>query len=93
MVINLSQTYTLSTTEERVLEKGLSFIPTVGPGLPNQLETEAQITEYHRRLKITYFGTNNTEEQPAKAPFTNKSGWEPPPKKNPSETQGPHPNR
>ncbi|GAA6093872.1 uncharacterized protein LOC112845136 [Tachysurus ichikawai] len=64
MVINLSQTYTLSTTEEKVLEKGLSFIPTAGSELPKQLETEAQVT---------------------KLPFTNKSGWEPPPRKIPQK--------
>ncbi|GAA6106737.1 uncharacterized protein LOC105009030 isoform X1 [Tachysurus ichikawai] len=59
--------------------------PDRGPSkTPERLETEVQVTEYHRRLKIiSFFGTDNAEEQSDKLPFTNKSGWEPPPRKIP----------
>ncbi|GAA6078834.1 uncharacterized protein LOC109201125 isoform X1 [Tachysurus ichikawai] len=67
--------------EERVLEKGHSFIPTVDPKLHKQLKTDV-----HRRLQITsFFGTNETDEQPAKASFTTRSNWEPPPQKIPQK--------
>ncbi|KAF4070120.1 hypothetical protein AMELA_G00298160 [Ameiurus melas] len=86
MVLNLSQTVNLTTTEYDILEKGLSFIPFDGRTAPDYSESACNITEYHRRLKIFAF-FEPSDDITAKPPFTTKSDWEPPPRKIPKEVQ------
>lgn len=58
------------------MEKGFSFIPTPQPTNACNKEKFADVTNYHRRLKIaTYFGPS---EDDARIPFMPPSDWEPP---------------
>lgn len=76
--MNLSKNRLLSTSEQSVLEKGLSFIPvhfnTTGQTW-DRLEMEAGLTEYHRRIKLASFFEE--QEPPQRIPFIPKSDWEP----------------
>lgn len=66
----------LNKMELNLLQRGLSFIPKgVGMTSWNRLEAEADLTAYHRRLKLADFFEG--EEGGQRVPFTGPSEWEP----------------
>lgn len=72
-VMNLSSSYRLTSLEEEVLERGLTFIPAPGPA--GRMEIRRDLHNYHRKLKILdHFNYNS---QFSHKPFTNPSAWEP----------------
>lgn len=74
-----SQNSNLSAAEERIQEKGLSLIPTEDSGLPKQPEMDANVMQYHRKLKTaSFFEPHDTKEHPVRTLFTTKWNWEPP---------------
>lgn len=72
-ITNLSTSYILSEEERRVLEKGLTFIPTPR-GLDNR-ELKRDLYVYHRRLRLLDFFKYNTDFP--HTPFTEPSTWIP----------------
>jgi hypothetical protein len=77
IVINLSD-LEITEKQEKVLEKGLTFCPTLGR--PDYSEIWLDFKEFHRKLEIKkYFKDNPTEEVPKiQRLFTPKSNWRPP---------------
>ena len=73
-VINLSPTFIPQYRHHKLLQKGLSFIPT--PPINNQRQSlMVHLSSYHRRLKLlSYFEGRMIKEQ---TPFLAKSTWEP----------------
>ena len=73
-VINLSPTFIPQGRHHKLLQKGLSFIPT--PPINNQRQSlMVHLSSYHRRLKLlSYFEGRMIKEQ---TPFLAKSTWEP----------------
>lgn len=72
-IMNLSRSYRLSEVEMRVLELGLTFIPT--PKQPDRRELRRDLHTYHRRLKLLdHF---KYESHFPHVPFTDPSSWVP----------------
>lgn len=76
-VINLSSTFQLDPAQQKLLEKGLSFIPTPVKHANQRQELLAQLTTYHRRLKLHTFFRDRPRTEPP--PFRPCSAWEPGP--------------
>lgn len=76
LVVNLSKSFVLSSEQNSVLLKGLSFIPS-SRGLKTQrIELLKSLQSYHRRLKLeTYFEGKRKHKK--KLPFTHGSDWTP----------------
>lgn len=75
-IINLSETHRLTAEQNSLLTKGLSFIPTSSITHFNKNDAIADVTNYHRKLKIAaYFGPPEDE---TRTPFLPPSDWEPP---------------
>lgn len=74
-VLNLSKFFTPTESQLRLLNKGLTFIPTpkIDQNMKKQLTLDTQ--QYHRRLLLTtYFRYDKNSDPP---PFTPKSAWTP----------------
>ena len=73
-VINLSPTFIPGDRHQKLLQKGLSFIPT--PPINNQRQSlMAHLSSNHRRPKLhSYFEGRTIKER---TPFPPKSTWEP----------------
>lgn len=72
-IFNLSKTFYLTEAQERLLNKGLTFIPT--PRVTNLGELRGDVHAYNRQLKIRdYFQYTNGIAQ---VKFMDKSKWEP----------------
>ena len=77
-VLNLSSHFVLTAAQTSLLNKGLSFVPSMaildrreGPDLAEE------VSSYHRRLKLVdYFGDRD-DGPPSVTPFVKKSTWEP----------------
>ena len=74
-IVNLSQKFTLSTAQHTLLNKGLTFIPTLDLMKDCKKQLKLDLQTYHRRIKLECFfeGKNKTK----KPPFTPKSNWSP----------------
>lgn len=82
-IINLSDSYILNQDQISLLQKRLSFVPYSNTVNQDRLETQFQLTQYHRRLKLlAYFNDNDKE---TRIPFLPKSKWEPKSKNLPME--------
>ena len=58
-----------------LLEKGLSFVPTLDIYKQQKNKLKKDVSDYHRRLKLaSHFGSGNDKEIP---PFQPGSNWEP----------------
>jgi hypothetical protein len=77
IVINLSDVE-ISTEQEKVLEKGLTFCPS--PGRPDYSQIWLDFKGFHRKLELKkFFSDNPTDEIPQiQRKFTPKSNWRPP---------------
>jgi len=76
-VINLAASFRLNAAQKQLLEKGLSFTPTVRSNLTRKQELLTQLRAYHRRLKLHAVFNNQPRTKPP--PFQRQSGWEPEP--------------
>ena len=74
-VINLSKNLNLTHDQIGILNRGLTFIPTVVTNKKDKKQLELDLQTYHRRLKLqTFFEGKKSTPQ---VPFTPKSNWEP----------------
>ena len=82
-VIILTKDFTPSKAQLDLLNRGLTFIPTldIGKNLKTQLELDMQI--YHRKVKLATFFKDAEKQEPT--PFTLASNWTPPHDKLPPE--------
>lgn len=81
----LTKNFTPTESQLKVLNKGLTFIPTFDTHKHLKLQLEKDIQSYHRRLLLTiYYKDTKTKE---KTPFTTKSDWIPPLQSAPLEIQ------
>lgn len=83
-VINLAKNFQLTRAQLNILNKGLTFVPTVGldKNQKNQLQLDMQ--SYHRKLKLTAYFKNKIVTTTPK-PFTPASIWTPTNEKIPKE--------
>lgn len=84
-VVILARNFVPTKAQLVVLEKGLSFVPTLdlSKGQKNQFKLDLQ--NYHRKVALaTYF---RDSEEYIKGPFKIPSNWTPPPEKLPIEVQ------
>ena len=74
-IINLSHYFRPDEHQKTLLEKGLSFVPTLDIYKQQTQNLKRDVSKYHRRLKLaTYFGEGNEGETPR---FHLPSYWEP----------------
>ena len=74
-IINLSHYFKPDQHQIELLERGLSFIPTIDIHKNQNNILKKDLTEYHRRLKLAdHFGTDTDQDF---LPFLPKSNWEP----------------
>lgn len=75
IIVNLSNTFTLTREQLQILYKGLTFVPIRDMGGHIRTPLMADLTEYHRRLKLaSYFGPTKV---PLRKPFKKPLHWEP----------------
>lgn len=82
-VIMLAKNFTPSTEQFQLLNRGLTFIPTIDINKNQKMQLELDIQTYHRKVKLATFFKNS--EKSAPRPFTPLSIWTPPPEKLPEE--------
>lgn len=74
-IINLTENFHLTQTQRKLLEKGLTFIPTINLHKGKKEKTTYDIQTFHRRVALaTFFEKRGGTEQ---VPFTHKSNWTP----------------
>ena len=74
-IINLSHFFKPNEHQKTLLEKGLSFVPTLDLYKQQTQNLQKDVAKYHRRLKLaTHFGMGNDDESPR---FHLPSYWEP----------------
>lgn len=74
-IINLSNFFRPNEHQKTLLEKGLSFVPTLDIYKQQSKNLRRDVSQYHRRLKLaTHFGVENDAEIPR---FHLPSYWEP----------------
>ena len=84
-VVVLAKNFHLTGPQRNLLDKGLSFIPTLDIGRDQKAQLQWDIQNYHRKIKLaTYFKNSNTKE---KLPFIGPSIWTPPLHKLPMEVK------
>lgn len=76
LIVNLSNSFVLTKTQEDVLSKGLSFIPTPLSFKTQKIELQKDLQKYHRRLKLEAF-FEGKQGRKRKLPFTYGSDWTP----------------
>lgn len=79
----MAKNFILSGPQKSLLNKGLSFIPTLEIDKEQRSNLQLDIQNYHRRIKLAaYFGHSTGI---GKLPFTISSEWNPPLEKLPQE--------
>lgn len=82
-VMVIAENFSLSKAQLDLLNRGLTFIPTVGDNRKQRTQLLWDIQNYHRKIKLaTYFGNKGKRGKPR---FTPPSHWTPPPHKLPPE--------
>lgn len=82
-VMVVAENFSLSKAQLDLLNRGLTFIPTVGDNRKQRTQLLLDIQNYHRKIKLaTYFGNKGKREKPR---FTPPSHWTPPSHKLPPE--------
>lgn len=73
--MNLSKKFRLSHDQKKLLEKGLTFIPTINTHKHKKLKTTQDLQVFQRRVALAalFEHKGNTEQ----TPFTHKSTWTP----------------
>lgn len=76
-VVNVADNFKLSKAQLVLLNKGLTFVPTVDICKDQKLQLRLDMQNYHRRIKLaTYFRKNSSKKDII--PFTGHSDWTPP---------------
>lgn len=81
-VINLAKNFTPTQAQLDILNRGLSFIPTLNLGKGQRKQLRLDIQDYHRKLSLAIYFKDSPHE---KVPFTPPSNWIPPKHKLPEE--------
>lgn len=74
----LSQSVVLTAPQLSVLNKGLTFIPTLGCNRNLRERFRFDIQGYHRRIKLWSYYGDDTHRHTSPLPFMPKSNWTPP---------------
>lgn len=72
----LAQNFELSKAQYELLSRGLSFVPTVELGRDQKLGLEADLQNYHRKVKLAAHFRDSPEKE--MLPFVGSSTWTPP---------------
>lgn len=73
----LANNFVLSEPQFQLLERGLSFIPTIDIGRGQRRQFQFDLQQYHRKIKLAcYF---KGVQRASRKPFTGPSEWSPPP--------------
>lgn len=75
-VINLSKEFQPTKTQYNLLNKGLTFVPTLDLHKNQRLHLQLDLQNYHRRIKLAHYFKNS--DQNKLTPFLPKSTWIPP---------------
>lgn len=82
-VVVLAEDFILTPAQHNLLDRGLTFVPTVDVHKNQKVQLRLDIQNYHRKIKLaTYFRKFPKKE---KTPFTGPSDWTPPVHLLPSE--------
>ncbi|KAK2808422.1 hypothetical protein Q5P01_000626 [Channa striata] len=81
-VIVLAENFKLSKAQFDLLNRGLTFIPTLDIHKDQKGRLQFDIQEYHRKIQLAVYFQNKKRE---KLPFLSKSGWVPPREKLPPQ--------
>lgn len=73
-VIVLAKNVSLSELQRDLLNKGLSFVPSLNIGRDQKSQWDIQ--QYHRKIKLAVYYRNSTKKEPHH--FTGPSTWTPP---------------
>ena len=76
-VVVLAKQFRLTGPQRSLLEKGLSFVPSVGVSRDQKIELEFNIHNYHRRIKLATYFKHNQEKDKNILPFIGSSNWTP----------------
>lgn len=82
-VVNLSQKFKPSNTQLNLLEKGLTFVPTIDIHKNQKFQFQLDLQNYHRKLKLASYFKDSDKNKPN--PFIPKSNWNPPSNQIPNE--------
>lgn len=75
-VVVLAENFKLTSAQCQLLERGLTFVPTVDVIRNQEINLKLDIQNYHRRIKLaTYFRKSPKRD---KIPFLGPSDWTPP---------------
>lgn len=83
-VLVLAKNFTLSDTQKSLLNRGLTFVPTMDFNWNQRTKFEFDMQNYHRRLKLAAYFRNSTKQHKVSFPMA-KSHWTPPAEKLPPE--------
>lgn len=83
-VMVLAKNFALSDTQKSLLNRGLTFVPTMDFNWNQRTKFELDMQNYHRRLKLAAYFKNSTKQQKASFPMA-KSHWTPSAEKLPPE--------
>lgn len=79
----VAENFTLSNAQYDLLNRGLTFVPTINANKKQKLQLLLDLQIYHRRIKLaSYFEYSKTQTPPC---FMPPSFWTPPPHKLPPE--------
>ena len=82
-VVILTKHFHLSQEQDSLLQKGLTFVPTLDIYKNQKQQLKLDIQKYHQKIQLIAYFKSNTKWQ-AK-PFTASSGWLPPPSSIPQQ--------
>ena len=75
-VVVLAEGLVLSDSQRSLLNRGLTFVPTLDLCKDQKTQLQLDLQHYHRRVKLAaYFGDLDRQDPP---PFTTHSNWVPP---------------
>ena len=81
----LAKNFQLSPAQTKLLNKGLTFVPSLGIHKAPKEKFLQDLKKYHRIIKLEAFFKHDRDTKPQ--PFTAPSTWEPPPQTLPPEIE------
>ena len=84
-VVNLVPDLHLTEAHLRLLQRGLSFVPSIDINHRDKNPFQQEVLKYHRRIKIALYFETHPDRRPL--PFQGASTWTPPPWTLPPEVQ------
>lgn len=80
-VLVLAKDFTPTRAQMKILNRGLTFIPTIKTEKDFKTKLQLDIQNYHRKIKLAFYYKNTRFEE--KKPFMGPSNWSPPQEKLP----------